>query len=107
VCTERIVASLDRKRLAWNFTSSPPLSSAEAFPIKASDDPLQSHAIERSRRLLITYRISVSALAILHSPRPANFHMAEKPPSTASSTPFTKLESSEARNSATVAISSG
>ena len=35
------------------------------------------------------------------------FQMAEKPPSTANSTPFTKLESSEARNSATVAISSG
>src|SRR5579862_6147887 len=34
------------------------------------------------------------------------FQMAEKPPSTANSTPFTKLESSEARNSATVAISS-
>src|SRR5258707_871596 len=33
--------------------------------------------------------------------------MAEKPPSTDNSTPFTKLESSEARNSATVAISSG
>jgi hypothetical protein len=33
--------------------------------------------------------------------------MAEKPPSTFNSTPFTKLESSEARNSATVAISSG
>jgi hypothetical protein len=30
--------------------------------------------------------------------------MAEKPPSTNNSTPFTKLESSEARNSATVAI---
>ena len=35
------------------------------------------------------------------------FQMAEKPPSTHNSTPFTKLESSEARNSATVAISSG
>ena len=35
------------------------------------------------------------------------FQMAEKPPSTDNSTPFTKLESSEARNSATVAISSG
>jgi len=35
------------------------------------------------------------------------YQMAEKPPSTANSTPFTKLESSEARNSATVAISSG
>src|SRR3984957_15058820 len=33
--------------------------------------------------------------------------MAEKPPSTFNSTPFTKLESSEARKSATVAISSG
>src|SRR6202021_2688005 len=33
--------------------------------------------------------------------------MAEKPPSTDKSTPFTKLESSEARNSATAAISSG
>src|ERR1700682_2028637 len=33
--------------------------------------------------------------------------MAEKPPSTDNSTPFTKLESSEARNSATAAISSG
>jgi hypothetical protein len=33
--------------------------------------------------------------------------MAEKPPSTANSTPFTYLESSEARNSATAAISSG
>src|SRR6202041_3242682 len=33
--------------------------------------------------------------------------IAEKPPSTFNSTPFTKLESSEARNSATVAISSG
>jgi len=33
--------------------------------------------------------------------------MAEVPPSTYNSTPFTKLESSEARNSATVAISSG
>ena len=33
--------------------------------------------------------------------------MAEKPPSTAKSIPFTKLESSEARNSATDAISSG
>ncbi len=32
--------------------------------------------------------------------------MAEKPPSTNNSTPFTKLESSEARNSATVAICS-
>jgi hypothetical protein len=35
------------------------------------------------------------------------FQMAEKPPSTDNSTPFTKLESSEARNSATVAIFSG
>jgi hypothetical protein len=35
------------------------------------------------------------------------FQMADKPPSTDNSTPFTKLESSEARNSATVAISSG
>src|SRR5277367_2853301 len=35
------------------------------------------------------------------------FQMAEKPPSTDNSTPFTKLESSEARSSATVAISSG
>ena len=35
------------------------------------------------------------------------FQMADKPPSTANSTPFTKLESSEARNSAAVAISSG
>jgi hypothetical protein len=34
------------------------------------------------------------------------FQMADKPPSTDNSTPFTKLESSEARNSATVAISS-
>jgi hypothetical protein len=42
---ERIVASLDRKRLAWNFTSSPPLSSAEAFPIKASDNPLGAHSV--------------------------------------------------------------
>src|ERR1700720_1736175 len=33
--------------------------------------------------------------------------MAEKPPSTDNSTPFTKLESSEARNSAAAAISSG
>src|SRR5579863_2469988 len=33
--------------------------------------------------------------------------MAEKPPSTDNSTPFTKLESCEARKSATVAISSG
>src|SRR5205823_13845259 len=32
--------------------------------------------------------------------------IAEKPPSTGNSTPFTKLESSEARNSATAAISS-
>jgi len=35
------------------------------------------------------------------------FQMADNPPSTDNSTPFTKLESSEARNSATVAISSG
>jgi hypothetical protein len=35
------------------------------------------------------------------------FQMAEKPPSTAKSTPFTKLESSEGRNNATVAIFSG
>src|SRR5207253_3681087 len=35
------------------------------------------------------------------------FQMAHKPPSTDNSTPFTKLESSEARNSATVAISPG
>src|SRR5260370_17778787 len=35
------------------------------------------------------------------------FQMAEKPPSTDNSTPFTKLESSEARNSATAPISSG
>jgi hypothetical protein len=35
------------------------------------------------------------------------FQIAEKPPSTFNSTPFTKLESSEARNSATDAISSG
>src|SRR4051812_44173547 len=38
---------------------------------------------------------------------PARVQMAEKPPSTDNSTPFTKLESSEARNSLTVAISSG
>src|SRR6202046_5490770 len=37
----------------------------------------------------------------------AAFQMAEKPPSTDKSTPFTKLESSEARNAATAAISSG
>src|SRR3984893_7398634 len=36
-----------------------------------------------------------------------DLQMAEKPPSTDNSTPFTKLESSEARNSATAAISSG
>jgi hypothetical protein len=35
------------------------------------------------------------------------FQIAEKPPSTDNSTPFTKLESSEARSRATVAISSG
>ena len=35
------------------------------------------------------------------------FQIADKPPSTDNSTPFTKLESSDARNSATVAISSG
>src|SRR6202451_3935506 len=35
------------------------------------------------------------------------FQMADRPPSTDNSNPFTKLESSEARNSATVAISSG
>src|SRR5438477_875702 len=33
--------------------------------------------------------------------------IAEKPPSTDNSSPFTKLESSEARNNATAAISSG
>src|SRR3546814_20147289 len=38
---------------------------------------------------------------------PARIKMAEKPPSTANSTPFTKLESSEARNSAAAALSSG
>ncbi len=38
---------------------------------------------------------------------PARFQMAEVPPSTYNSTPFTKLESSEARNSATAAIFSG
>src|SRR5580693_4726533 len=37
----------------------------------------------------------------------AALQMAEKPPSTDNSTPFTKFESSEARNSATAAISSG
>src|ERR1700729_1775607 len=37
----------------------------------------------------------------------SRLQIAEKPPSTFNSTPFTKLESSEARNSATVAISSG
>src|SRR5438270_11591374 len=36
-----------------------------------------------------------------------DLQMAEKPPSTDNSSPFTKLESSEARNSAAVAISSG
>src|SRR5262249_23096242 len=35
------------------------------------------------------------------------FQMADMPPSTDKSTPFTKLESSEARNIAAVAISSG
>jgi hypothetical protein len=55
---------------------------------------------------LVNYRISVSALTNMHSPRSAD-QMADKPPSTDNSTPFTKLESSEARNSATVAISSG
>jgi hypothetical protein len=35
------------------------------------------------------------------------FQIAEKPPSTDNSTPFTKLESSEARNRAAAAISSG
>src|ERR1700730_12655153 len=35
------------------------------------------------------------------------FQMAQKPPSTDNSTPFTKFESSEGRNNATVAISSG
>src|SRR5579863_9214845 len=35
------------------------------------------------------------------------FQMADKPPSTDNSTPFTKLESSEARNNAAAAISSG
>src|SRR5579863_3628848 len=47
-----------------------------------------------------TYPINVDMI-------PPTFQMAEKPPSTFNSTPFTKLESSEARNSATVAISSG
>ncbi|MEY9749922.1 DNA polymerase III epsilon subunit-like protein [Bradyrhizobium japonicum] len=39
--------------------------------------------------------------------RSARIQMAEKPPSTDNSNPFTKLESSEARNSAAAAISSG
>ena len=47
-----------------------------------------------------------SCLASRNGRRPA-IQMADKPPSTDNSTPFTKLESSEARNSATVAISSG
>src|SRR3546814_18558343 len=38
---------------------------------------------------------------------PARIQMAEKPPSTANSPPFTKHESSEARNGAAAAISSG
>src|SRR5580658_102494 len=42
-----------------------------------------------------------------HSRDPARIQMAERPPSTDNSTPFTKLESSEARNSAAAAISSG
>ena len=54
-----------------------------------------------------THRIPVSRLAIMRPPRSRRLQMAEKPPSTFNSTPFTKLESSEARNSATVAISSG
>ena len=44
---------------------------------------------------------------VVEARHPARIQMAEKPPSTFNSTPFTKLESSEARNSATAAISSG
>jgi hypothetical protein len=44
---------------------------------------------------------------LLCAHRDLSIQMADKPPSTDNSTPFTKLESSEARNSATVAISSG
>jgi len=40
-------------------------------------------------RLLVTYRISVSALAIKHGHRDPPIQIAEKPPSTAKSTPFT------------------
>ena len=61
-----------------------------------------------SAGLVDTHRIPVSALAITHPPTPdPPIQIADKPPSTDNSTPFTKLESSEARNSATVAISSG
>src|SRR5580692_8532449 len=63
--------------------------------------------------------LAFAFLKVFHDPWPpppgvdhalagiCRFQMAEKPPSTDNSTPFTKLESSEARNSATVAISSG
>src|SRR5690348_15822451 len=51
--------------------------------------------------------VSPFLLHQLVDPDSATFQMAEKPPSTDNSTPFTKLESSEARNSAAAAISSG
>jgi hypothetical protein len=45
-------------------------------------------------------------MAIIRSAK-APYQICDAPPSTYSSTPFTKLESSEARNRAAVAISSG
>ena len=60
-----------------------------------------------SCRLLVTYRNLGECIGDHALTEIRRFQMADKPPSTDNSTPFTKLGSSEARNSATVAISSG
>src|SRR5207245_7174374 len=53
------------------------------------------------------YRIAHNTPPIRVDIDSSSLQMAEKPPPTDNSTPFTKLDPSEARNSATAAISSG
>ena len=82
-------------------------------PIRVDIDSQPSTARDIKFRSVATFRKrpAVNDFAGGQEGRPlaevCRRQMADKPPSTHNSTPFTKLASSEARNSATVAISSG
>src|SRR6202021_2280830 len=85
-------------------------------PAFARNDPLDIFGSQRQQIVLVVathcckeilHKLDMLFGAHRISPFSVANQMAEKPPSTDNSTPFTKLESSEARNSAAAAISSG